>query len=245
MFVPRSSWKFVFPGLLVSASCSLINKDAKKCEEALRVTREAVNAENFSAASTWREYAYKQCDEPGSLASLDQEITAAQSRVQLREQAAAERRQQTRDLLKVFLGLVAGTRAAPERASAAPSCDPPAAGDPKGEQSQERFCTGTRSAGTHPLLVRYWAAEPAIARYTAKLPDATTCAELGAANVLKTWSVAATDGRSTERARCEFTSGPLAGLHAVVSQAVNADLYVFNPAYLDREPSMRSILEGL
>ena len=228
--------------LALTLACS--QKDAEKCEQALKVTRDALAQENFTAAASWREYAYKQCEDRGTLEGLDKDIVAAQSQVQAREQAAQERRQQTRDLLKVFLGFVASNRNTPDRASAAPSCDPPAPNDPKKDESKERFCTATRAAGTHALLARYWAAEPAVERFIVKLPDATTCEEIGAPKVLKTWSVAASGGKTAARSRCEFTSGPLAGMHAVVSQAVNADVWVFNPAYLDREPGMRQILEG-
>jgi hypothetical protein len=142
------------------------------------------------------------------------------------------------------LNWVAQNRAAPDRASASPSCDPPAANDPKKEKSTDRLCTATRAAGAHQLLARYWGAEPALARFTVTLPDVATCEEIGATKVLKTWQVPATQGRSTARFRCEFPSGPLGGLHAVLSQAVNADLHVFNPSYLDKEPAFRPLLDG-
>lgn len=219
-------------------------KDAEKCEQALQVTRQAITSEDFNAATAWREYAWKQCDDRGTLEGLDRQLSTAQNEVQARERAQEERRQQTRELLKVFLGFVAGHRQSPDRASGTPSCDPPAANDPKREESKERFCNATRTAGAEPILARYWGSDPPIARFSVKLPDATSCEEIGAPRVLKTWSVAATGGRTTARFRCEFASGPLTGMHAVLSQAVNADLYVFNPAYLDREPALRPILEG-
>lgn len=237
----RASWPLL---LLAVTGVGCNSKDAEKCEQALQVTRQAVATEDFSAAASWREYAWKQCEDRGTLENLDREISEARAQVEARDKAAQERRQATRDLLKVFLGFVAGHRNNPDRASATPSCDPPAPNDPKKDQSQERFCTATRTAGTHAILVRYWAADPPIARFSVKLPDATTCEEIGAPNVVKTWPVAATGGKTTPRFRCEFTSGPLAGMHAVLSQAVNADFYVFNPAYLEREPAYRTILEG-
>jgi hypothetical protein len=236
--IARRSWV----PLLLALGCN--QKDPEKCDQALKVTRDALGRENFTAAASWREYAWKQCEDRGTLDGLDREIAAAQAQVRAREQATQERRQQTRELLKVFLGFVAGHRATPERASAAPSCDPPLPNDPKKEESKDRFCTATRAAGSHPLMVRYWAAEPAIARFSVKLPDSTTCEEIGAPKVLRMWSVPASGGRTAARSRCEFASGPLAGMHAVVSQAVNADLYVFNPAYLEREPALRTILDG-
>jgi hypothetical protein len=33
-------------------------------------------------------------------------------------------------------------------------------------------------------------------------------------------------------------------LVAVLSEAVNAELYVFDPGYLDKEPAYKQILEG-
>ena len=227
---------------VTAAACD--QKDAEKCEQALSVTRQAIAAENFTGAAQWREYAWKQCEDRGSLDALDREIVTQRGVVEARQREAEQRRQQTRDLLKVFLGWVAASRNAADRAAAAPSCEPPAPNDPKREESKDRWCTATRAAGPHPLLVRYWAAEPALARFNVKLPDMTSCEEIGASKAVKTWPVAATQGRSTQRFRCEFTSGPLAGMHAVLSKAVNADLYVFNPAYLDKEPALRVVLEG-
>lgn len=232
---------FLLAGWLLPG-CS--GKDTEKCDQALQVARQAVAAENFTAAAEWRTYAYKKCEDTGTLDGLDREISTAQAAVQSREAETALRRKNTRELLKVFLGFVAGHRNSADRASSAPSCDPPAANDRKKEESKERFCVATRAAGAHPLVVRYWAAEPAVARFSVKLPGTTSCEELGATNVLKTWSVAAVGGKTTPRSRCEFATGPLAGMHAVLSQAVNADVYVFSPTYLDREPALKPILEG-
>lgn len=219
-------------------------KDAEKCDQALTVVRQAIGSENFSAAAQWREYAWKHCDDRTALDGLDREIVTKRGEIEGRAREVEQRRQQTRELLKAFLGWVAASRNAADRAAAAPSCEPPAANDPKKEESKDRFCTATRAAGAHPLQVRYWAAEPALARFSVKLPDVTSCEELGAGTVVKTWPVPATQGRSTQRFRCEFTSGPLAGMHAVLSKAVNAELYVFNPAYLDKEPALRGVLAG-
>jgi hypothetical protein len=237
----RRAFALVLLGTFGSA-CD--QKDAGQCDQALSVTRQAASAENFAAAAQWREYAWKQCEDRGTLDALDREIVAKRAEVDARQRAVDERRRQTRDLLKVFLGWVAANRSAPDRAAAAPSCDPPAPNDPKKDQSKDRWCTATRAAGPHALLARYWAAEPALARFSVKLPDVTSCEEIGAPNVLKTWPVAATQGRSTQRFRCEFSTGPLAGMHAVLSKAVNADLYVFNPAYLEKDPALKPILAG-
>ncbi|HWA76191.1 MAG TPA: hypothetical protein VG937_27820 [Polyangiaceae bacterium] len=240
--ISRIALSFALAPSLTLVGCNRL--DPAKCDEALKVTRDAIDKENFSGAQQWREYAWKQCEDRSTLESLDRQLVAKRGEVEAREKAAAERRQAKTQLLKVFLGWVAENRLAPDRASASPSCDPPAANDPKKDESKERLCTATRAAGPHQLLARYWAAEPAIARFNVKLPDVATCEEIGATKLLKTWQVAATGGRTTPRFRCEFPSGALAGMNVVLSQAINADLYVFNPSYLDKEPALRLILDG-
>lgn len=227
---------------LAASGCN--RADPAKCDEALKVTRDAIDHENFAGAQQWREYAWKQCEDRSTLESLDRQLVAKRGEVEVRERAAAERRQAKTQLLKVFLGWVADNRLAPDHASSSPSCDPPAANDPLKDKSKLRLCTATRAAGQHQLLARYWEAEPAIARFNVKLPDVATCEEIGATKLLKTWQVAATGGRTTPRFRCEFPSGALAGMNAVLSQAVNADLYVFNPAYLEKEPALRQVLDA-
>jgi hypothetical protein len=236
-----SSLLVVASGLLGSG-CN--RADPAKCDQALKVAREAIDHENFAGAQQWREYAWKQCDDRATLEALDRQLVAKRGEVETRERAAADRRQAKAQLLKVFLGWVADNRLAPDRASSSPTCDPPAANDPLKESSKQRLCTATRAAGQNQLLARYWAAEPAIARFNVKLPDVATCEEIGANKLLKTWQVAATGGRTTPRFRCEFPSGPLAGMNAVLSQAVNADLYVFNPSYLEKEPALRQVLDA-
>jgi hypothetical protein len=222
----------------------LSGADPAKCKQALEVTRRSISTEDFASAQNWREYAWKQCDDRASLEALDKELTAKRTEVETRKREIETKNANRRELLKVFLSWVRSNRADPSRASAAPTCEPPAAGDPKGDKSEDRFCAATRNAGSHAFNVRYYQSQPSAARFTVRLPDATTCEELGAPTVVKTWQVPATGGRSAQRFRCSFTSGPLAGMHAVGSQAVNADLYVFDPTYLDKEPSQKTLLEG-
>jgi hypothetical protein len=178
------------------------------------------------------------------LEALDREITGKRAEVEARRTEAEAKAQTKRELLKVFLSWVRDNRADPARASVQPTCDAPAAGDPKGDKSEERLCTASRMAGTAPLTVRYYQAQPAAARFSVKLAEPTTCEEIGAPKVVKTWQVAAMGGQTAQRFRCEFSTGPLAGLHAVGSQALNAELYVFDPVYLEREPALRTILGG-
>lgn len=232
-------------GLLAAGlvlGCS--TKDPEKCDRALTVARQAAAGADFTAAGAWRDYAYRQCEDRAALEAMDRDITARQAEVAAQQAAKRERRNQTRELLKVFLGFVAGHRNSPDQASSAPSCDPLPSDSAKKGESTERFCVATRSAGTHPMLARYWGAKPPVARFSVKLPDSTSCEEIGASRVVKSWPVAAVGGKTTGRSRCEFVSGPLTGMHAVLSQAVNADLYIFHPEYLDYEPSMKLVLEG-
>lgn len=233
-----------FTLLTATAAVGCNGKDAKKCDEALQTTRAAISRESFDAAQQWREYAWKQCEDRATLEALDKELSGKRAEVENRKRAAEQLAQSKRDLLKVFLTWVAENRAAPEKASATPSCDPFLENEPKAVAGKQRLCTATRAAGSYQLFARYYEAEPVAARFNVKLPDVTSCEEIGATKQLKTWAVAATGGHTVPRFRCEFAAGPLAGMQAVVSQAVNADLYVFNPTYLDKEPSYRSILDA-
>jgi hypothetical protein len=218
--------------------------DPQKCDQALQVTRQAIEKENFSAAQQWREYAWKQCDDRSTLESLDRDLVNKRSESEARQRAADERARTKTALLKTFLTWVAENRAAPERASATPTCDLPAKDDPLKDKSKKRLCTATRTAGAFQLFAHYWEEESKLALFNVKLPDVTSCEEIGATKVLKTWQVPATQGRTTPRFRCEFASGPLAGMNAVVSQAINADLYVFEPGYVEKDPSLRPTLDA-
>ncbi|HEV8247359.1 MAG TPA: hypothetical protein VGP93_16385, partial [Polyangiaceae bacterium] len=59
----------------------------------------------------------------------------------------------------------------------------------------------------------------------------------------KTWDVAAVGGKTAKRHSCDL-GGPLSGLHGVVSEAAKAEVSVFSPQYLDRDPGMKPILSG-
>ncbi len=238
----RSTRSLVFVLMALGSGCQ--RSDPEKCDQAVQVTRQAIEQENFSAAQQWREYAWKQCDDRATLESLDRELVNKRSESEARQRAAAERASTKTALLKTFLTWVADNRAAPERASATPTCDPPAPDDPLKDKSKKRLCSATRQAGNFQLSARYWEEEPKRALFSVKLPDVTSCEEIGATRVLKTWQVPATQGRTTSRFRCEFASGPLAGMNAVLSQAINADLYVFEPTYVEKDPALRPVLEG-
>jgi hypothetical protein len=225
------------------AGCN--GKDAAKCTEGLSVTRQALSLENFDSAKQWRAYAYTHCEDQGELAALDKEISEREAAVTQRKETEARKKAETEALMKAFADFVAQNRAAPDRASAAPVCDPPPADAPAkpGAESKDRFCTATRQLGNYPVQVRYWQADPQAFRFSVRPEDPATCEALGPATISKTWEVPAVNGASARRDRCDL-GGALSGLHAVVSQAVRAEVSVFSPQYLERDPGMKPILSG-
>lgn len=225
--------------VLLSLGCNA--KDAEKCSQALATTRQALTAEDFALARQWREYAYKQCEDQASLASLDKEIGEREAAVTARKDAEAKKKAENAALMKLFTDFVAQNRAAPDRASAAPVCDPLPEGAK--EDSKDRFCTATRQAGNYTIQVRFWQADPQAFRFSVKPDDPATCEALGPATVAKTWDVPAVGGAYAKRHRCDL-GGSLAGLHGVVSEAARAEVSVFSPQYLDRDPGMKPILSG-
>jgi hypothetical protein len=229
----------VLPALLLSLGCN--QKDAEKCTQALATARQASTAEDFALAKQWREYSYKQCEDAATLASLDKELSEREAAVVARKDAEAKKKAESTQLIKLFTDFIGQNRAAPDRASAAPVCDPLPEGAK--EDSKDRFCTATRVAGAYTIQVRFWQADPQAFRFTVKPDDPVTCEALGPATVVKTWDVAAVGGAYVKRHRCDL-GGTLAGLHGVVSEAAKAEVSVFSPQYLDRDPGMKPILSG-
>jgi hypothetical protein len=215
--------------------------DAEKCTEAQTVIGRSLDAEDFNAARQWREYAYKQCADTGALAGLDQKIVATEGASQAKKAAAERQRQDTNALAKVFFEFVAQNRAAPDKASQAPVCEPLPAGTSTAD-AKNHFCTAARQAGTHTLEARYWEADPSAFRFTTTLDGQLDCAALKG-TVSKQWDVPAVGGKSAKRTRCEL-GGALAGLTAVVTAADKAPLYVTSPGYVAKDPGWRAILEG-
>jgi hypothetical protein len=226
--------------LVLALGCN--QKDAEKCTQALATTRQAVTAEDFALAKQWREYSYKQCDDQAGLAALDKEISEREAAAVARKEAEAKKKAESAALMQLFTGWVAQNRAAPDRASAAPVCDPlPADAKP---DSKDRFCTGTRQTPTgQTLQVRFWQADPQAFRFSVKAEEPLTCEALAPATVGKTWDVAAVGGAYAKRHRCDL-GGSLSGLQGVVSEAARAEVSVFSPQYLDRDPGMKPILSG-
>jgi hypothetical protein len=221
-------------------------KDPEKCVQAMATTKQALAIGDFGLARQWREHAYKQCDDPGALSALDKEVVDTEAALTAKNEAEAQKKKETADLLKLFLDFVAQTRANPETASAAPVCDPPPPPPPgtkPAAENKDRFCTAARQVGSrYQFLVKYWDADHNAFRYTTTPGAAVDCQMLGA-TVQKKWDVPAEGGKSAKRWRCDL-GGALSGLTAVVSAAVNAEVHVFAPQYLERDPGWRPILEG-
>ena len=230
----------LIPFVLCIQGCQ--KKDPEKCAQAQQTTKQALAIGDFGLARQWREHAYKQCDDPGALAALDKEVVDTEAALTAKKEAEERKKKETSDLLKLFLDFVAQTRANPETASAAPVCDPPPAGATKATE-KDRFCTAMRQVGSrYQFQVKYWDADHNAFRYTTTPGAVVDCAMLGA-TASKTWDVPAEGGKAAKRFRCDL-GGALSGLTAVVSAAVNAEVHVFTPQYLERDPGWRPILEG-
>ena len=216
--------------------------DPEKCTQAQAVVGQALDGEDFATARQWREYAYKQCEDKGPLSALDLKITEREAAVTARKTADDKKSADTNALAKIFFEWVAQNRAAPDKASQSPACEPLPEGTPAAN-AKDHFCTATRAAGANTLEARYWEAEPGVAvRFSTTLPGQLDCAALkGTAG--KQWDVPAVGGKSAKRTRCDL-GGALAGLTAVLTAADKAPLHVVSPGYVARDPGWRTILEG-
>lgn len=246
--IARLGTSFGFGLLLLALGCQ--TRDETKCNEGFDVTRKAIASKDFALAKQWREYAYKNCDAAGQdkpgLTTLDQEIASAEASVKAAADAEAQRKAKNDALLKLFIAFASDNRAAPDKASNAPVCDPPPA-DPiearKIETSKEQLCTGTRTAGEHTLTARYWDADKTLMRFATKFPAPVSCQDFGAAPS-KTFDVPSTSGAPIKRSRCEISSGALQGMSVIVSEAANAEAYIFAPGYLEKDRLMKQIAGG-
>jgi hypothetical protein len=241
-------------GASLYLSCALLalgcqSRNAEKCNQGFDVTRQAIKSNDFALAKQWREYAYKMCDAAGQdkdgLITLDKELATAETTVKAAAAAEAERKAKNDALLKLFVGWAGDNRTSADKASSAPVCDSPsdAAEAAKVEKSKERLCSASRKAGEHVLNVKYWQADPKLARFSVKFPAPVSCADFGGAEV-KSFEVAAKGGASAKRSRCDITSGALSGMSLVVSAANNAEAYVFEPGYLEKDAQMKQIAGG-
>jgi hypothetical protein len=217
------------------------NKDAAKCAEAQQTARQALNVKDVELAVKWREFAYKQCDDASQLAQLDKEIVEKRTAIETAARDAAKAKAQQQQLLALFKDWVGQSRANPERSVTNVACE--GGDDAKLKASKERFCSGARAVtgmeGTS-LQARFWEKTPAdAALFTVRLPLPATCADLGAARVVKTTDIPATGGKTVKRYVCELTDPALSGLQALVTEAASADLRVFTAKYPEQDPALR------
>jgi hypothetical protein len=231
---------FGFLGLAVACS----QKSEENCTKAQTVIRQALASKTFEGIGQWREYAYKQCADKNVLAQLDQEIVTQRAQAEAAKQQAAQAEQQKQQLLGLFQQWVASGRAAPDRSVQGPQCE----GDENSEagKKKERFCNGSRpltGLSGAAFTVRYWEKEPADAvRYTTRLTTPTKCDALGPNRVIKVIAAPATNGSTVNRYYCEFAGGAFNGLQGLVSEANNADVFVFTPKYLEHDAAFAAVL---
>ncbi len=233
----------VLAATVTALGCS--EKDATKCQEALDGTRKSVAAADAALTNQWRERSYKYCADQASLTTLDREIAEKTSADTAAKAAEAQRLALNAGLLKTFVTWAGDNRIAPDHASVSPKCDgdDPDAGAPKPStdpKATERFCTATRTAGSNTLSARYWEADKTILLFMTKAPAPASCDDLGPNKVLKSFDVLAANGGSIKRTVCEL-GGTLAGMHAVVSQAANAAVYIYSPSYLLKDAALKKI----
>ncbi len=232
----RPVMRRVLVGLCVAAAVSSVSgckqKSAEKCDEAKTTVQKAVEAQDWASAKQWREYAYKQCEDTGALAALDQSIVDAEKKAAEKKAADEAEAAKAQQFVSLFSKFVADNREAPDQASKNPDC-----GEDKPGKSKDRWCKSTRQVGDKfTFQVRYWEADPKVARFTTKPPKAMTCEEFGASKVLGTQAVA---GGKAKRYLCEITGGPLSGLQAVVTDAQGSEAHVFSKEYVEVDSNLR------
>jgi hypothetical protein len=216
--------------VVISLGCS--NKDKDKCDEALRVTRQSLQVENTALASQWRERAYTYCDEAATLQALDAEIVKTNSDIQQRRTAEETRKAEGNQLISLFIDWAGKHRTSGNTAVAAPVCRGP-------EDTKQRFCDGQRKVGDkYTLTATYWEEDPEAVQFKTRLPHGFDCGALGEHKIIKSWNVEA-----TKRAYCDITSGPLAGLKAVMSWVpAESEAKVFSAKYLEKDANLKAQL---
>lgn len=205
-------------------------KDAEKCDNALKVSRQAADTGDFALARQWREYAYKHCEDPASLQALDKDIVDKEKQL-LEKKAAEEAKQREIDqLLTLFTQWAGQNKTSPQNAAGGVNCLGP-------EDSKERWCSGQRSvSGKYTFNVRYWEEEPEAAQFSTRAPGEVSCEKLGPASVLKTLSGGA-------RSYCSLTGGALAGMQALLSRTPEGMVVaIFSPKYLERDAGLKAIV---
>lgn len=203
-------------------------KDPEACNNAKNVIRQALGSEDFAAARTWRDYAYKHCDDRGELDKLDKEIVDTEATVKKRKADEEAVKGRTDQLMKLFTEWAAQHKPNPAGAAVAVSCTEPA--DPKKEK--ERWCTRERAAGEHKLYVRYWEAEPEAFEFSTTAPGTITCDAFGSATMLK-------NAHNGALVQCEL-GGTLGGAQALaIRTAQGTVVSIYSPKLLERDPAFQ------
>jgi hypothetical protein len=216
-------------------------KDPAKCEQATATAKQAAETGDMALAQKWRDYAWKQCEDKAALGQLDQALVQKQQEREAKDREEQAKKQKTAQLLGVFTSWIGQSRAAPERASVSPACDPVPEKTPA-DKKDERWCKAMRKAGEFSLEAFYWDAERPAVRFTTVAPNPITCADLGAAQVVRAWPVPAAGGATAERSLCQITGGALAGMQAVVTNGANGKVHVFSDKYLEHDAAFKSTL---
>jgi len=230
--LPRLRLAILLPLLASIAACSV--KDQAKCDEALATSRQALKAEQEDLMRQWRDRAWKYCEDPAEVQTLDKEIVNTKAAALQKKQAEEAEKQKLTQLGQTFASFVGQTRAAADKAANSPGCPEVKAG----EKEEERFCEATRQAGPYSFKVRYWEAEPKAARFTMKPGAVLECSHFGATEA-RSFNVPANGGQTAKRSICQFPGGGLSGMQLVMTNAVNADVHVFSNEYLEKDPGMK------
>jgi hypothetical protein len=69
----------MLPVLVLASGCQLFGQDPARCDQSVATVRQAIGFKDFASARTWREYAWKVCDERGVIATLDKELVDAEA----------------------------------------------------------------------------------------------------------------------------------------------------------------------
>ncbi len=230
------AWAATGVALLALAGCN--KKSQEKCQESLKVARQALASEDFELARKWREYSYTQCEDTGTLAALDKDVAAKEAGSLARARELQQAKAETDQLLSVLKQFVVSNKSKIDQASAAILCEAPL----HPEKATERWCSASRAiSAKYTLMFRYWDDAREAQEFTITPPLAISCSDLGEHSVVATWQVPALDGRSIPRTHCTLTTGELAGFDALVSGAPNAPVIVFSKGYLELDERLRGM----
>jgi len=230
------AWAATGVALLALGGCN--KKSPEKCQDSLKVARQALDSEDFELARKWREYSYTHCEDAGMLATLDKEVVAKEAASRARAQEQQQAKADTDQLLSVLKQFVVSNKSDIAKASAAILCEAPL----HPEKENERWCSASRAiSAKYALRFRYWDELREAQEFTITPPLAISCSDLGEHTIVATWQVPALDGRSIPRTHCTLTAGELAGFDALVSGAPNAPVVVFSKGYLERDERLRGM----